>query len=204
MARTAAVPPYTPAPVPSLTLPDGSPDPEGIKNLQRFLREEHQRIQNALVFVPVQAAYAEMALENGPAADQPLPEANQFVGIEGYDTINPALVNRVVGSLTPDDLQVIEAGVFFVYMNIVATIASGTEYILDVAINGQRTALGAVIDASNQTSVITLTAKGILVLEAGDRVTVRGQANGPGAGPHTFIMESGTTGVFRISEEHRE
>ena len=204
MVRTAAVAPYTPAPVPSLTLPDGSPDPNGMANLQRFLAEEHQRLQDALVFVPVQAAYGEMALENGPAADQPLPEAAQFVGIEGYDTINPSLANRVTGFLTPDELQVDEAGVYFVYMNIVATIASGTEYILDVAINGQRTNLGAVIDASNQTSVITLTAKGILTLEAGDRITVRGQANGPGAGPHTFIMESGTTGIFRVSEEHRE
>ncbi len=200
--------PYTPNLVPQTRI-EGELTPEKIVqqliNLERYLAEEMERIEEGLRFVPVQAAYGALLVDPGPAPDQPLLKGVP-TPIEGFNNFSPAVPNRVTASAIggADSLQPLEGGVYWVQTQITADIDSGTSYIITVAINGTLTGIFGAVAASNQTDIVTLTLYGLIALNPGDLVTVVVVATAAPAGPFQFIMTSATFSVVRISEEHDE
>lgn len=191
--------PYTPNLVPQAAL-DQDPT-EQIRDLERFLSEELERLQTALQLVPVQAAYGALTVV-GTAADQPLDDTPAL--ITGWNNTAPLVPNRVVADpVTFDALTVTEGGVFQILIQITAGIDQGSSYTFTIFLNGSPTALFVGIDASQQTDVLTFTLMAMLEVDPGDFVQLFGQAQAQGA-PHTFIMQSGIFSLTRISELHRD
>ena len=79
--------PYSPNLVPQAR--QDADTAESLRDLERFLSEEFERIETAMLFVPVQAAYGSLILATGPAADQPLVKGVP-TAIGGFDAIRPA------------------------------------------------------------------------------------------------------------------
>ena len=175
-----------------------------LQNLERFLAEELQRIATAMEFVPVQAAYGSLIVSSGPVADQPLVKDVPTV-IGGFNAIRPAVPNRIIGDVSgsSDSLQTEEAGVYLVQAQITATIDSGTSYIMTFANNAVLSDIFGAIDAGNQTTFATLTLFGLVTLEAGDIITLVMTATAGPPGPFTFIMESASFNIARVSELHK-
>ena len=201
MALAPFAVPYAPnlVPIPQL----GSEPTEQIKDLTRYLQEEFLRVQTALQFVPVQAAYGAILVSPGPAPDQPLDGTP--TGLTGFNNFSPDNPNRIATdlvSLAGDSLTPEEGGVYLIQAQVAADIDSGTTYTLSVAINGVVADVFGVIDASNQTDIVTIVFYGIVELDQGDLVTLVGQAAGAGPGPFEFIMLSATFSLIRISEFH--
>ncbi len=200
--------PYTPNLVPQTRI-EGEVTPDKlvqqIINLERFLAEELERIEEGLRFVPVQAAYAALLVDPGPAPDQPMIKDTP-TPITGFNAFSPAVPNRVTASALggADSLQVLEGGVYWVQVQITADITSGTSYVITIFINGTSTGIFGAVAASNQTDVITLTLYGLVSLNPGDLATVVVVATAAPAGPFEFIMQSATFSVVRVSEEHAE
>ena len=174
--------------------------------LERFISEELDRIQEGMVFVPVQAAYGAITVDPGPAADQPLVKDTP-TGITGFNNFQPEVPNRItvdLVSLTGDSLVPSEGGVYWMQAQLTLDIDSGTTYKISVAVNGVEGEIFGQVDASNQTDIITLTLYGISSLNPGDLVTLVATATAAQAGPFEFIMLSATFSLVRISEQHDE
>lgn len=193
--------PYTPNLVPQSTL-TGDPNKQLI-SIERFLSEELERIQTALEFVPVQAAYGAAIIVNGPVADQPLVKDVPTV-IGGFNAFAPSVPNRVVIDVAgaSDTLQPEESGVYLGQAQVTATVDAGTSYVMTFANNGVLSDIFGAIDAANTTTFITLTLFGLVALKAGDIVTLVMTATAGPPGPFTFIMESATFSLVRVSELH--
>ena len=194
--------PYAPnlVPVPQL----GSEPTAQIRDLTRYLQEEFLRIQTALQFVPVQAAYGAITVDPGPAPDQPLVK-DVPTGITGFNNFQPDNPNRIVAdtvSLTGDSLVPEEGGVYWAQAQLTLDIDSGTTYKITMAVNGVLGTIFGQIDASNQTNIITLTLYGLAELDQGDLVTLVALATAAQAGPFQFIMLSATFSLVRVSEFH--
>ena len=189
--------PYTPNLVPQTTL--GGDVTKQFQDLERYLAEEFGRIQAAMLFVPVQAAYGAIVVSPGPAADQPLGDVPQK--INGWNNQAPLNTNRIDADFTDDTLQVTEGGVYQITVEITAEIDQGREYTFTVAINGVQTDIFVRIDPSQQTDVVTIPLHVISELDAGDVVTLEGEAEAAGQ-PHTFIMDSAIFSIIRVSELH--
>lgn len=201
MVAPAGAAAYTPNLVPQAQL-DGDPNQQLI-DLQRYLSEEFERIQTALAFVPVQAAYAALLVAPGPAPDQPLPKGAP-TPLGGFNNFSPEVPNRVTAVIgAVDSLQVEESGVFWVQAQITATVESGTSYVITIAINGVLSDAFGAVDAGNQTTFVTLNFYGLSALKAGDIVTLVAVATAGPPGPFTFIMESATFSAVRVSELHK-
>ncbi len=200
--------PYTPNLVPQTRI-EGEVTPEKVLkqiiNLERFLAEELERVEEGLRFVPVQAGYGALTVDPGPAPDQPMVKDTP-TAITGFNNFAPDVPNRVTANaaLGADSLQVLEGGVYWIQVQITADIDSGTSYVITVARNGILGGIFGAVAASNQTDVITSTLFGLLSLNPGDLITVVVVASAAPAGPFQFIMESATFSVVRISEEHDE
>ena len=196
--------PYTPNNIPGILLDQSVQSlTQHIQDLERFLAEELQRIATAARFVPVQAAYGGILVNPGPSPDQPLDGTP--TPLTGFNDGTPDQPNRVtvdVVSLLGDSLVPEEGGVYLIQCQISATIASGTAYAITVAINAVLSTVFGLVDAGNQTTVVTLTFYGLAELDAGDLVTLVASAAGQGPGPFTFIMESATFTLIRVSELH--
>ena len=194
--------PYSPNLVPQAR--QDADTAESLRDLERFLSEEFERIETAMLFVPVQAAYGSLILATGPAADQPLVKGVP-TAIGGFDAIRPAELNRIIGVVTgsSDSLQTEEAGVFLVQAQVTATIESGTSYVMTFSRNAVLSDIFGAIDAGNQALFITLTLFGLVTLEAGDIVTLVMTATAGPPGPFTFIMESASFNIVRVSELHK-
>jgi hypothetical protein len=190
--------PYAPnlVPIPEL----GGEPTQQLVDLTRYLQEEFIRIQTALTFVPVQAAYGALNVSNGPIADQPLDTSPSI--ITGWDSFSPEQPNRIAATITGNSLTPTEGGVYWVQVQIAATIDTNTTYTITVAINGVVGSVFGVVDAGNQSTVITISFYGLVELDAGDLITVVGEATSGQPAPYTFIMESGTFSVVRVSEFH--
>lgn len=203
-----AIDPYASPYVPNL-VPTSRPDDEAILeiiNLQRFLKEELDRIQEGLAFVPVQAAYGALTVDPGPAPDQPLPK-NTITPITGFNNIQPAVPNRIeadAAAVTGDELVPLEGGVYFIQSQLTVDIDPGTTYTISVSVNGVVSAIFGRVDASNQTAVITLSFYGLATLNPGDVVILVALATAAPAGPFQFIILSGTFSLIRVSEQHSE
>ena len=194
--------PYVPNLVPQSQL--GDEPSERIVDLERFLSEELDRIQEGLAFVPVQAAYGAITVDPGPAPDQPLVKDTP-TGITGFNNFQPEVPNRVtvdLVSLTGDSLVPSEGGVYWMQAQLTVDIDSGTTYKISVAINGVEQGIFGQVDASNQTDIVTMTLYGIQSLDKGDLVTLVATATAAQAGPFEFIMLSATFSLVRISEQH--
>jgi hypothetical protein len=194
--------PYAPNLVPATRSED---DPtRSIQNLERFLAEELQRIQTALEFVPVQAAYGALIVINGPVADQPLVKDTP-TPIGGFNSFAPEVPNRVTAEETGsvDSLQPEEAGVYLMSAQVTATIDAGTSYIMTFANGGVLSDIFGAIDAGNQTTFATITLTGLVSLKAGDLITLVMVATAGQPGPFTFIMESASFNLIRVSELHK-
>ena len=202
MAQEIGAEPYSPNIV-AITELDADPI-LSLQLLERFLAEEFQRIATALEFVPVQAAYGSLIVANGPVADQPLVK-DVPTAIGGFDAIRPTAPNRVIGVVTgsSDSLQTEEAGVFLIQAQVTATIESGTGYVMTFSRNAVLSDIFGAIDAGNQALFITLTLFGLVTLKAGDIVTLVMTATAGPPGPFTFIMESASFNLVRISELHK-
>ena len=202
MAQEIGAEPYSPNIV-AITELDADPI-LSLQLLERFLAEEFQRIATALEFVPVQAAYGSLIVANGPVADQPLVK-DVPTAIGGFDAIRPTAPNRVIGVVTgsSDSLQTEEAGVFLIQAQVTATIESGTGYVMTFSRNAVLSDIFGAIDAGNQALFITLTLFGLVALSAGDIVTLVMTATAGPPGPFTFIMESASFNIVRISELHK-
>ena len=195
--------PYTPNLVPQAEL-EGDPNQQLI-DLERFLSEELDRISDAAAFVPVQAAYGALIVINGPIADQPLTK-DAATAITGFNAFAPEVPNRVTAdtvSLSGDSLVPEEAGVFLMQAQITATIDSGVSYILTFANNAVLSDIFGAIDAGNQTTFVTITLFGLVTLKAGDLITLVMTATAGPPGPFTFIMESASFSIVRVSELHK-
>lgn len=191
---TAGAQPYTPNLVP--TSVDATNPAKAISDLQRFLQEELQRIEVAMVVVPVQAAYGSLIVET-PALDAPLSPVPTTV--EAFDAFKPDNTNRVIPDFSPDALTVEEGGVYFMQASISATVDQLTEYKIQITVNGVDTDIIGVLDASNQMFSITLNCYGLRELDAGFVIRLVASADTVGA---TFIVLAGTLMVVRVSELH--
>ena len=194
--------PYVPNLVPQSQLEDDTS--ERIIDLERFLSEELDRIQEGISFVPVQAAYGAITVDPGPAPDQPLTKDTP-TGITGFNNFQPEVPNRITTdlvSLTGDSLVPSEGGVYWMQAQLTVDIDSGTTYKISVAVNGVEQGIFGQVDASNQTDIVTLTLYGIQSLDKGDLVTLVATATAAGPGPFEFIMLSATFSLVRISEQH--
>jgi hypothetical protein len=192
--------PYTPNLVPQAQL-NQNPLVQ-LRDLERFLAEELERIQTAMLLVPVQAAYGGLTVAPGPVADQPLDGTPAL--IVGWNNTTPLVPNRVDSDpVTSNSLTVSEGGVFLILMQITAAIAQGRNYEFRIYENGVPTALFVEVDASQQTDVITVTLNAMLEVDPGDFVQLFGEAEAAGS-PHQFIMESAILSAIRISELHRD
>ena len=198
MALAPFAVPYAPnlVPVPAL----GSEPTEQIKDLTRYLQEEFIRVQTALQFVPVQAAYGALNVRSGPTADELLTSTPSI--ITGWDSFSPANPNRIDATITGNSLIPEEGGVYWSQVSIAATIDTNTTYTMTVAINGVLSEIFGVVDAGNQSSIITLGFYGLVELDRGDLITVVAAATSGQPAPYTFIMESATFSMVRISEFH--
>ena len=179
---------------------------ENLIELERFLSEELDRIQEGLNFVPVQAAYGAITVDPGPAPDQPLVKDTP-TGITGFNNFQPVVPNRITAdttSLTGDSLVPTEGGVYWMQAQLTLDIDSGTTYKISVAINAVEGGIFGQVDASNQTDIVTMTLYGIETLNKGDLVTLIATATAAPAGPFEFIMLSATFSLVRISEQHDE
>ena len=196
--------PYAPNLVPQTKLGD---DPiERIIAFERFIHEELDRIQEGLTFVPVQAAYAAITVDPGPAPDQPLIK-DVPTGITGFNNFQPAIPNRVTAdviALAGDSLVPLEGGVYLMQSQLTVDIDSGTTYKITVAVNGIVSEIFGQIDASNQTDIITMTLFGLKSLNPGDLVTLVAVATAAQAGPFQFVMLSAVFSLIRVSEQHDE
>ncbi len=201
--------PYTPGPVPQARLAlrggDAQLLPSDVQDqlidLERFLQEELDRIETAIITSTVQAAYG--ALEVDPAApDQPLVDSVPTV-ITGFNSFAPAVPNRVTADAIGDSLVPEEGGIYQVLANLTVNISSGTAYTMTAFINAQASGIFTTVDASNQTASIQLTLYGMIALNPGDTVTLVVIAVGPG-GPHTWQIDSAVYGLTRISERNDE
>ncbi len=194
--------PYTPNLVPQIDLDVGE---QGIKqhvqDLERFLGEELDRVETAMLTAVVQAAYG--ALEVDPAApDQPLINLTPTV-VTGFNSFAPSVPNRVTADAAGDSLVPEEGGIYQVLANLTVNISSGTAYTLTAFINATASGIFTTVDASNQTASIQLTLYGMVALNPGDVVTLVVIATGPG-GPHTWQIDSAVYGLTRISEQNDE
>ena len=179
---------------------------ENLIELERFISEELDRIQEGMIFVPVQAAYGAITVDPGPAADQPLVKDTP-TGITGFNNFQPEVPNRITAdttTLTGDSLVPSEGGVYWMQAQLTLDIDSGTTYKISVAINGVEQGIFGQVDASNQTNIVTMTLYGIQSLNQGDLVTLIATATAAPAGPFQFIMLSATFSLVRISEQHDE
>lgn len=191
--------PYTPNLVPQTKL-DADPL-EQIVQLERYLGEELDRISTAMLFVPVQAAYAALTVDPGPAPDQPLSNTPSL--IVGWNAFQPEVPNRVTADFgIAESLVPLEGGVYLTMIQLACTVDTNTTYTITVAVNGILGSIFGLVNAGNQSNFITLTFFGLGELNAGDQVTVVGAAQGSGPGPWTFIIESGIFSMVRISELH--
>ena len=198
MAVAPFAAPYAPNSVPSIQL-DGEPRQQ-LQDLTRFLSEELDRIGEAMRFVPVQAAYGALNVAPGPVPN-PLDNPPAQL-ITGWNNFSPANPNRVTASTTGNSLIPVEGGVGLVQVQIAATVETNTTYTISVAINGIVSDLFGIVDAGNQSTVITMGFYGLVELDAGDFVTCVGAADGTGLGPWEFTMESATFSLIRVSELH--
>lgn len=189
--------PYTPNLVPQAAL-EGEPNVQ-LLDLERFLAEELERIQSAMLFVPVQAAYGALNVV-ATAPDELLDDTPSI--ITGWDSFSPVNPNRITATVTGNSLTPTEGGVYFVQVQITAQIDSGITYVLTVARNAVLADIFGTVDAGNQSLIITIGFYGIVELDAGDIITVVAAASGPGQPPRTFIMESATFSLIRVSELH--
>ena len=194
---TPGAEPYAPNLVPQTIL--GAEPTAQLADLERYLSEELERIATAMTFVPVQAAYCSL-LAVGTQPDQPLGVAPQR--IESFDQFAPALPNRVIPEFSPDQMVIEEGGVYLIQIFFTATVDVGAEYTLEVRIDGIGVDIKAAVDTSNQSDVINLSAIGIRELNSGNAVWVDGAADAVSPGPHTFIVESSTLAITRVSELH--
>ena len=195
--------PYTPNLVPQAQL-EAEPNQQ-IIDLQRFLSEELERVATAMLFVPVQAAYGALIVINGPIANQPLTK-DAATPLTGFNAFAPEVPNRVTAdtvSLTGDSLVPEESGVFLMQAQITATIDSGVSYILTFANNAVLSEIFGAVDAGNQTTFVTITLFGLISLKAGDLITLVMTATAGPPGPFTFIMESASFSITRVSELHK-
>jgi len=203
VAREGGGEPYTPNLVPQVQLDAPSQAlPQHIQDLERFLDEELGIIKTAMVTSVVQAAYGALLVD--PAAlDQPLVDGVPTL-VEGFNSFAPAVPNRVTADFTTgESLVPEEGGIYQILATVSSIISSGTEYSLTAAINGTLTGIFTRVDASNQTSSISLVLYGMIALNPGDVVTLVVLASGPG-GPHTWLIESAIFGLTRISERNDE
>ena len=192
--------PYTPNPVPQAGLQ--LEVKAQLRDLERYLSEELDRIQTAMLFVPVQAAYGGLVVFPGPAADQPLNEIPQL--ITGWNAETPLNPNRVVTDFTTlEAMTVNEGGVYQITFNVTATVDAGRTYILTVYLNGVATPLFSAVDGSNQSEVLTFTFHALIDLDQGDLIQLFGEAEAQAA-PHTFIMNRAIYDLVRISELHKD
>ena len=196
--------PYTPNLVPQSQLND---EPlQRVIDVERFLNEELSRIAEAMVFVPVQAAYGAITVDPGPAPDQPLVK-DVVTGITGFNNFQPDVPNRVTAdviAVAGDSLVPLEGGVYMMQAQLTVDIDSGTTYKISVARNGIVSEIFGQIDASNQTDIITMTLFGMISLNQGDLMTLVALATAAPAGPFQFILLSATFSLNRISEQHDE
>lgn len=196
--------PYAPNLIPQSKI--GQEPIERIIALERFLHEELDRIQEGLTFVPVQAAYASITVDPGPAPDQPLVK-DVPTGIIGFNNFQPTVPNRVTAdviALAGDSLVPLEGGVYWAQAQLTVDIDSGTTYKITMAVNGILSEIFGQIDASNQTDIITMTLYGLKSLNPGDLVTLVALATAGPAGPFQFIMLSAVFSLVRVSEQHDE
>ena len=194
--------PYTPNPVPTGQLEQQfsvEALAKQVVDLQRFLVEEFERIQTAMLFVPVQAAYGALGMLTA-APDQPLTDVPEL--IVGWNIDAPENPNRIEIDFTTDNsLTTLEAGVYMVQVQITAEIDTGSTYVFTIFRDGVATPIFTAIDASQQTAIVTLVLMSVITLNQGSVVQLFGEAQTQGQ-PHTFIMLSGIMSLFRISELH--
>ena len=180
--------------------------PEGVQrqliDLERFLEEELTRIATAMLAAVVQAAYAALTVDPGPAADQPLDATPTL--IQGWNNFTPSIPNRVTtDQVVQESLVPEEGGIYQITAVMTVTVDAGSLYALTFTVNGTPTGVFSSIDASQQTTVVSFVMHGLLALNPGDVCTIFGIAQAQGA-PHTFIMESAIFSIIRVSERNDE
>ena len=181
----AAIDPY----VPNLVPQSGE-----IKDLERYLGEEFQRVAVAIRGSAVQSAYCGLAI-TAPHTDVANIAPHQIVD---FDAFVPNQPNRIT-PLPPgfDSLNVLEDGVYYACCQFTVDIQSGRVYNITMYVNGVASPVFGTFDTSNQTDTIIMTFIGMVELKAGDEVQVWVNSTQDGS---TFDLQSGVFMLFRISE----
>ena len=182
---------YVPGTVPSLNDPLSA-----MGDLERFLREEFQRIEIAMVTSTVQPAYGSLYV-TAPASLQSV--TTTPAKIAAYDETSPDNLNRVLADIGDDTLTVLEAGVYHLgaYGSFVNT---ASEFTFQFYINDTAVPLLTTVDASSSSNGLTFSCFGIVTLEQGDVVDLRVSVD---TGTGSITMLSSVISVFRISELHK-
>ena len=182
---------YVAGTVPSLNDPLSA-----MGDLERFLREEFQRIEIALVTSTVQAAYGSIyASVQAPAQ----PVTTTPAPVTAYDAFSPDNLNRVEVDLVANTLTVLEAGVF--HLGAYGSFVNTTDdFVFQFYINGVAVPILTIVDPSNQTNDLSFNCFGMVTVEQGDVIDLRvSVASGTG----NLTMHSSVIEIFRISELHK-
>ena len=182
---------YVSGTVPSLNDPNTA-----MGDLERFLREEFQRIEIALVTSTVQAAYGSIYVSE-TAPTQPV--TTTPVVIDAYDAFSPENLNRVEVDLSADTLTVLEAGVY--HLGAYGSFVNTTDdFVFQFYINDTAVPILTIVDPSNQTNDLSFNCFGMVTLEQGDVIDLRVSVS---SGTGNLTMHSSVIEMFRISELHK-
>ncbi len=182
-------------------VPNSTPSQGDVGELERYVREEYERISLAIRSTTVQAAYAGLAIttpRTGTVDIEP-------VILEGFDDFYPARPSRIISNpviISPPlealtVLTVLEAGMYNFSCQINVEITPGATFNLTLRKNAEITPVFGTWDTSNQTDQVWLNFGAMTTAAPGDVFSVWGNADADG---EQFDIQSGNFQVYRVSE----
>ena len=166
------------------------------QELERFLTDELSRISISIRGATVQAAYGSILVDSPQLGVAGV----VAIKIDQWNNFTPPQPNRITIGAGEDSMVVLESGVYQAQATVTATIRSGRQYAMTMAINDVLSPVFATVDASNQTTNITLVLMGMQSLTRGDEISVYVAAN---IDDSQFDIQSAAFELFRISELHQ-
>ena len=173
-----------------------APQTDDLGAVIRWAAGEFETIREMLSTRELLPIYGGLQLRasEGPAADQPLGATPEI--LTPYDQVTPATDRSsgpegVIGDVSAGTVQVDKnsEGIFLLGFFYTVSIVAGSEYRLEIFLNGNATGLISIVDSSNQTSMVNMATQALVAALDADTVDVRGTASGP-VGDQSFIVEA--------------
>ena len=182
-------------------VPNSTPSGGDVGDLERFVREEYERISLAIRSTTVQAAYGGLAILTPRTGIVDIAPSY----IEGWDDFYPARPSRIISNpviIAPPlealtVLTVLEAGMYSFSCQLNVIIDTGDTYNMTLRKNGLVTPVFGTWDTSNQTDQLWMNFGAMTTAAPGDVFSVWGSAD---SDDEQFDIQSGNFEVFRVSE----